>query len=554
MRTATGWIIGGFAVVCLGGCANPLFSDSSDYGRVLAVERLRSVEALDMGAYASTEPEPDRRPTPEEIRERLAGKESVELSLPACRAAALAGNLDLRVALIDPTIANATLSAEEAAFEAFLFVNARWVNTDSPTASTLTSAQQDFRSLEPGVTIPLRTGGTATISAPFTRNKTNNSFATLNPSYTADLQVSLSQPLLRSAGRFSATQAIRVASYNRQISEAQTTLAIIAQISAVDQAYWRVYQARKELDVRQQQYELAMDQLGRAERLVKAGRVAEVEVIRAEAGVAQRLEAIIVAHSAVLTRQRELKRRIALPGLEVGTTTMVIPTTQPDPIRYDLDAAVLADAAVVQRMEMLELELRLLADAANIRVRERDLLPLLNADFTYRLNGLSDDVSGALDQAVDNDFEDWSVGLRAEIPLGNDAAEARLRGAVFNRLRRLATRAARDQTIRQEVHDAVDRMGSDWQRVLAARQSVVLNARALTAEENQFAQQRSTSTDVLIAASQLADAQLAEISAIVDYQLDQVELARATGSLLGASRVRWEPTQITRGSDPITGE
>jgi hypothetical protein len=42
---------------------------------------------------------------------------------------------------------------------------------------------------------------------------------------------------------------------------------------------------------------------------------------------------------------------------------------------------------------------------------------------------------------------------------------------------------------------------------------------------------------VLDAATRLAEAQLQEINAITDYQISQVDLAFATGTLLGQSRV-----------------
>jgi len=51
-------------------------------------------------------------------------------------------------------------------------------------------------------------------------------------------------------------------------------------------------------------------------------------------------------------------------------------------------------------------------------------------------------------------------------------------------------------------------------------------------------------TDVLDAQTSLGDAQSAEIRAVTDYQVSQVDLAFATGTLLGATKVRWQPTPI----------
>ncbi len=537
-------------VSMLGACANPLAPVERDYGRIVRPERTREVVSLDLEAFAQPADTPLSVEEPPESR--FDDGEEIALTLEECRASALAHNLDLRVALVDPAIANERLSEQESAFEALFFLNATQAQTDTPTASRLTSAQQEFTSIEPGVRIPLRTGGSVEVSAPFTRIETNNQFSTLNPAYTSDLELTLSQPLLRNAGRFVSTSAILIAGYNRQISEAQTKLRVLAQLASVDRAYWRLYQARQELRVRQEQYEIAMEQLASARRRVEAGDAPEIEVTRAQAGVADRLEAIISAENQVLVRQRELKRLINMPGLDVDSPQAIETATPPDPVRFRLDRRVLADRAVRERMEMLELELSLLVDAANIEVAENALLPVLDATLSYTINGLGPTEGDALDILAENDFEDWSVGLRAEAPLGNGAARARLRQALLTRLQRLSSRAQREQTIRQEVADAVDAIEATWQRILAARQSVVLNRRALEGEQRQFRAGESTSTDVLNAASRLGDAQLGEIRALVDYQIAQIDLAAATGSLLGAARVRWAPvdaSEAARSSD-----
>jgi len=531
-------------VVTLAGCANPLTSDETDYGRRVSLSTLRNVEPLDLSTHALPP-----REQPEPYHPSFEGLEKIELSLPEARALAFENNLDLAASLVAPEIANTSVTEEEAAFESVFGLSARWNETDDATSSQLTSAQSRFQTLAPSVTVPLRTGGTATISLPMTRNKNDNPFTTLNPAYTSDLQFSLSHALLRGAGRRAATYAVRVASYNEQISESETKLQVIAQLSAVDRAFWRLYQARAELDVQQQQLELAQAQLERAQRQEKAGRVPEVEVVRAQAGVASRLEGIITAENTVRQQQRELKRVLNAPDLRLDTDTLVIPSSPPDPVEYDLDADALADAAVDNRMELLEDELRLAIDASTIEFNENQALPQVNLDALYRLNGLGGSLDKSFDTMSRNRFTDWQLGLSASVPIGNEAAESRLRRSVLTRLQRLRTRDARRLTIRQQVYDAVDALRAGWQRIMAAQQSVVLNTRTFEAEQRQFDVGRSTSNDVLDAATRLADAQLAEIRAIVDYQIAQTDLAAATGTLLGKSRVRWEPEDPRDGDE-----
>jgi len=56
----------------------------------------------------------------------------------------------------------------------------------------------------------------------------------------------------------------------------------------------------------------------------------------------------------------------------------------------------------------------------------------------------------------------------------------------------------------------------------------------------QFNVGERTSTDVLDAATRLGDAQSREVIALAEYEISQVDIAFATGTLLGMERVRWD--------------
>lgn len=541
--------LSGAVLLVLAGCTNPLASDESDYGRRVPVERLRQIDPMAMEQYTKQAPPPKDEDLPGLMRERFGrgrfdGLAKAELSLEECRAAALEHNLDLKVALISPTIAAQSVSEEEGRFEAAFTTRALWSQTDSPTASTLASAQAKSQSVEPGVTIPLRSGERVSVSLPVARSESNNTFSTLNPAYTSDLQFSISQPLLQGAGRRANTGALRVASYNRQVSEVEAKLETIRQLAGVDRAYWRLYQARRSLEVTQQQYELADAQLQRAQRRVGAGQSPEIEVLRAQSGVGQRLEAIIRAENIVLLQQRELKRIMNMPDLPIDSETLVVPRTEPDPVQYEIDRKAAADQAVAARMELLGLELQIAADAATIDVARNQALPLLTMDYVYRINGLGATSNRSFHQLEGNKYEDWSVGLNASVPIGNETALSRVRRAILQRLQRLGSKSAREQAIRQEILGVIDDLNLGWQRIIAARQSTILSTRTLAAEQRQFDVGARTSTDVLDAAARLAEAQLTEISALTDYQISQVDLAFASGMVLGAGKVRWEPAPV----------
>jgi outer membrane protein len=496
----------------------------------------------------------ETEPTPSEqvelARARYEGLERVDLALDEARQHAFERNLGLRATLVNPVIAAERLSQEEGRFNAVFTLNSGWSEIDDAVATELADAQSTRQFVTPGVTLPLRTGGEFTVTTPISRFETDNAFSTLNPAINADLEFSLSHNLLRGAGRRVATHSIRLAEYDRQISEAQTKLEVIRTLAEVDRAYWRLYASIQALEVVEQQYLVAREQFDRAERRLRAGSGAEIDVVRAESGIADRVEQIIRAQNDVRLRERELKALINAPGLEVGSATGLEPVTTPEPVRYAFDADALSAAAVVNRMELLELELQLARDAAQVAFDQNQTLPLLAMQYTYRINGLGGSLSDAVDVTRRNDFEDWTVGMQAEVPIGNEQRRATLAQSILARLQRLSTREARRQQIEKEVRDAVDQLSSTWQRIMASRQAVLLNARALEAERRQFEVGRSTSTDVLDADASLADARLAEIRAIIEYQIAQIDLGVATGTLLGQARVDWEPRDPRKETTP----
>ncbi len=522
----------------LAGCEQ-FFGDENSYLVRTAPERTRQIETLKLPEVKAEE----KAPADVNDANQVPPKE-IELTLEECRAITLENNLGLKVQLINPAVAAERVSEQEAQFEAAFYSNLIYSKSDTPTASFLdeiSGSKVDYTGTNLGVQVPLRTGGTVTFDLADNRLKTGSPFSVFDPSYGSDLSASISQPLLRGAGKRTNTYAIRISEYERQITDARTKLEVIRVIASVDRVYWRLYASRRELDVRKEQYDLAEALYEQAGRFVAAGDKPQIEIIRTEAGVAQRLEAIILAENSVRDRERNLKRTLNKAGLEMQTPTVVNPGTEPDPVRYELVKEQLVKTAMENRMEMLELELQIAEDFETIDYMRNQSLPLVTMDYRYNVNGLGGTREDSFDLLFDKRFEDHRVGLQLLVPLGNEAAKSQLRQAFYQRKQRLASRDSRESLIELEVLNAIDQLEANWQRVLASRQSTILDGRLFDAEKRQFELGMGTSTDVLQAQTIFAESQRAEILALAEYQIALVDLAYATGTLLGAAKVRWEP-------------
>jgi outer membrane protein TolC len=310
-------------------------------------------------------------------------------------------------------------------------------------------------------------------------------------------------------------------------------------LADTDRAYWRLYAARLEQSVRKAAYDSAVAQLDRARRQAKAGVVAEVDVVRAESGVADTVEGVINAENDIRQAQRDLKRIMNSPKLPLNAITVILPATAPAVFAYDLDPERLTSAALRQRMEMLDVELQIAEQNSDVRVARNQLLPFLSLQYTYNVQGLGHTAGDAYHQVWIKNADTNQLGIQLQVPIGNEAARSRLRRTMLARLQTLTSKEQQALAIRQEIANAVDTLRTDWQRIVAAHQRVVLGSRTLDVEVRQFNLGLRTSTDVLIAQSDLASAQLAEVSAVSDYQIAQVDIAFATGTVLGSAHVDW---------------
>jgi len=539
-------------LLLLSGCRSSWFNDP--HLTRIPEEKLKEVEALDLFSMKAKEPAPSSLKIPEKPPATL------ELTLEKVRALTIEHNLNLRAELISPKIAETTAKSTEARKYELVFQTGITHNkTDQPTSGFSLEALglnlddpavQDFieengidlvsdsiqgeeTTLSTGLAAPLETGGALEISLNDTEQKTDRSGST----HTTPLILSLSQPLLKGAGRREFQHSIRLAKYDWQSASAAAKLQLINTIATADRAYWELYKSKKILEVRQQQLKLTEEQLESAMRFVAAGQKPEVETLRAEAGLASQQSDIIAAENAYRHSQRNLKYILNIPGLDIDGSTELIPQTEAAPLFLGLDDKKLVAHAIQNRMELIQLELELARNASDIAHYRNAKLPDLDLQYFYTINSLDESRSRAYDMLGDKNFEDHRIALSFRYPIGNYAGRSDLLAARQRRHQLEISRIDQKAFIEQEVHDALDNLNSTWQQTKATRKSAQLNAKLYEAEKRQFEVSMRTSTEVLEAQARYADSVSAEYVALANYHIALMQLAQSTGTLLGAAKV-----------------
>jgi outer membrane protein TolC len=325
------------------------------------------------------------------------------------------------------------------------------------------------------------------------------------------------------------------------MTDLRTKLAAMRIIADADRAYWSLYAARKMLEVRKQQYDLAKATLDETERFVEVGVKPKIEIIRTKKTLADTLTDIISAENTVRERERDLKRMLNKKGLGMETKTVLIPSSLPDPVRYELDRNRMVESALLNRMDLLELELQLEMDSMTIEYKRNQTLPDLTFEYKYNIDGLGADRSDSYEMLSEDTYHDHQVGINMNIPIGNKRAKSELRQSIYKRAKDLSTKESKEAEIKNDVLNNIDRLEAKWQGILASRQSTILSDEQYKAEKRQYELGLVNSREVMDAQTKLAEAQSAEITALTEYQAALINLAYATGTLLGAAKVEWEP-------------
>ncbi len=459
----------------------------------------------------------------------------IEMTLEQVRAATLANNLDLKVELINPSVAQRSLDAERARFEA-VFSGSAYYST-SETDASVSSTSNDFRV---GVGAPLYTGGSISVNMPFGESDGDDFDGVAD----AAVSVSVVQNLLRGGGIRINTHSIRIVGYEKHQVDARTKQATINLLATADMAYWSLYTALRDLDVSREQYKLAQDQFNHAKKKVAAGAAARSEIVRAESGLLSRVSSLIDAETRVQDRQLNLQRIMNRPDMPLDANIRIEPKTEPNPLRLDVDPEKLVEVALNNRMDTIQWELELAIEELQLEITRNQTLPDLDLSYTYNVGTDAGDIEHALGSFREKTSDTHSFGLSASIPLGNRAAKARLERARLRQLQNQIRYADYRQSIRQEVYDAVRDLNNSWRNILAAEKDVEANLRTYKVEQSQFQIGAQTSTQVLRTAAELAEAQLRRINALAGYEVAQIYLARVTGTLLGYSRIILQPTDV----------
>jgi HAE1 family hydrophobic/amphiphilic exporter-1 len=531
------------------------------------------------------------RPLPSAERIGVDVSNQMPLTLNEAIALALSNNNDIDGSRINVQIAEYNLQSARGVYDPVLSSESYYESRTTPTSSTLGGAtngsvkQTDFTgAFRFGGFSPFA-GGSYQLDFSSTRLTTNNQNVTLNPQFPTALTFTYAQPLWRGLRFDNNRRAIEIAKKNLSLTDAQFRQRAIEVISQVEQAYWDLVFALRNLQVQIDAVKQARVQVESNQRLVAKGVLAPIDIIAANTQVTTFEQNVYTVQEAVERAENTLKTLILADRtapLWSRPLTPITPVSLEAP-RVPLEQAV--SAAISNRPELAQLQTNAEINGIDIRYFRDQTKPQIDLVGTYtavglagspttasgnsststnallrsRVNELSviaglppldtatggvavnPNLVGGYTQSLSNllgqDYPTYRVGVRVAIPLRNRTAEANLGRSLAEGNSIRNQRAQAEQLIVADVRNVTQSLRSSEARLASAAATRSSAEQQYESEQRQFRAGTSTVFLVLQRQNELLAARGRELQAQTDLNKAIAEFQRATGNTLAANNV-----------------
>jgi HAE1 family hydrophobic/amphiphilic exporter-1 len=396
-------------------------------------------------------------------------------------------------------------------------------------------------------------GGTYTARFDSSRTNTSNTNAFLNPQYPTVLNFTYTQPLMRNLGIDNNRRQIEIAKKNLSMSDAQFRQKAIDVIALVEQAYWNLAFALRNLSVQIDAVKQARLQLESNQRQVEKGVLAPIDIVAATAQITNYEQLVYSAQEEVTRAENSLKTLMLADRTAPQWSRSLTPIS---PIALEppkIGLVIATTEALKNRPEIAQLE-----SSAAINKIEQDYFrnqtkPQIDLVGSYTSQGLAGTVTpngtgrvpenliGGYGTSIGNliaqDYPSYRFGVTIQLPWGNNVAEANYGRSLVQEERIANQRAQTEQVIEAEVRNALQALRSAEARLASAIASRQAAEDLAASEERQF--RSGTTTFYLVQQRQnnLLAARSLELRAQTDLNKAISEFQRATGTTLSANNV-----------------
>jgi outer membrane protein TolC len=270
-----------------------------------------------------------------------------------------------------------------------------------------------------------------------------------NPIYVGNLEFAARQPLLRGAGVQVAGAPVRVAQFKSEQTAWDFKKSVMESLRSTCEAYWDLEAARIALKSLDEMLPLLQEVVHLQEENFKAKWVIQADVAKAYAQLYYYRQQRAQYESAVVEKELALRNLLRLPPSD-GCN--IIPATPPTRAQIEFDLRQTVMSTYANQPDLLRQQINVRIREVEFKLANNGLLPQVDLQALYRMNGLGQNLGQALSELSTAEFADWQVGATFSVPLGRRQAFATVHATELQLARERAM-------LQQTAHATMHRLG-----------------------------------------------------------------------------------------------
>ncbi len=386
------------------------------------------------------------------------------------------------------------------------------------------------------------------------------------------------QPLLRGAGleinRIAGPNALAglpngvlIARTRTDVSLADFERNVVDFVSNVENLYWDLYFAYRNLDARFEARDASLETWQRTKELLDGGHVgadqeaqARVQYFQFQQQAQDALAGRLISgtrtdngssggtfngsQGGVLTVDRRLRLLIGLP---INDGTLLRPSDEPLAAEVTFDWCESSQESVQRRVELRRQRWTTKLSEMRLIAARNQTLPQLDLIGGYRLRGFGQDLAkkdndfgtfnNAYDEFFGGDYQEWQFGVQMEVPLGFRQGHAAVRNAQLSLSRDRRILQEQERQVLHDLSNAFGELERSYQTMKTAYNLLQASDDQLESIQAAFDAQQTSLFVLLDVQRRRAEAEISYQRTRVDYALAVRNVHFEKGSLLDFNQV-----------------
>ena len=435
-------------------------------------------------------------------------------------------NLDVRAEFYNPAQFEADIHRNSAIYDPLLSLDTSYADTTSPALTPAASINGESFIADGSLSQLFWTGGSISTIFQNSYSKTNSVLALEPQTWQSQLGVTLSQPLLKNAGRETTEVAISISRLSKFASIEHLKTRMINTVAQVRTEYYKLYSLREQLEVRKVSLELARKILSETRARVAAGVLPAMEILNAQFGAASREKDMIDAEKAVSDQLDVVRLLLQLEGRNDIAIADLPKQEQYQPSEDEMIKRALT------RADIKELKRNLEINELQTRVFGNNLKPDLKLLASAGVASLDRTYSRDMEKLGTFDSPYWSIGLSFSYPFGNRAADNDYRKSRLKTEQTALLIKSLEESVIKDVRAAIRGVTTGYKQIEVTERGRVYAEERLKAFIRKNEVGLATTKDVLDVENDLATAKNNHIIALVGYNNAITQLWQVTGEIL----------------------